>query len=81
MHSGERKATAASLTSNTTYIFILIKKQNQKNMFEKKMSNSKLKKFKLKNKKFNLENLIIIFPVKLMQKIAIAKINNINKSC
>ena len=45
------------------------------------MSNSKLKKFKLKNKKFNLENLIIIFPVKLMQKIAIAKINNINKSC
>ena len=45
------------------------------------MSNSKLKKFKLKNKKLNLENLILICPVKLLQKIAIAKINNINKSC
>ena len=35
MHSGEQKAPAASLTTNNTYIFILTKKQNQKNMFEK----------------------------------------------
>ena len=45
------------------------------------MSNSKLKKFKLKNKKFNLENLILICPVKLIQNNAIAKFNNINKNC